>query len=128
MNIKLMISIALLLLSSFARADYAGEWTQEMVIAAAQDSNVLLLDVRSEQEFVAGRVPGAKHIPYDALDTQLVELEAYRDKKIVLYCHSGRRASIAESYLSQQGFTQLYHLKGDMQAWNEKGLIQERGD
>jgi phage shock protein E len=125
MKFNWQICLCLLSWLSLAQADYAGVWTQEMAVSAAQDSEVLLLDVRSEQEFASGRVPGAKNIPYDELEARLSELRAYSDKTVVLYCHSGRRASIAESYLSANGFTQLYHLQGDMQAWNAKGLAQE---
>jgi phage shock protein E len=90
----------------------------ELVDALAKkDADVVVLDVRTPEEFAAGHVPGARNIPHGQLASRLAELADARDKKIVLYCRSGRRASIAEGVLKEAGFTQLRHLEGDFPAW-----------
>src|SRR5688572_18773250 len=83
----------------------------------ARDPNVLVLDVRSIGEFEAGHVPGAKHIPHDALASRLPELAASRDQEIVVYCRSGRRSALAEDILRGAGFTKVKHLEGDYPGW-----------
>lgn len=70
-------------------------------IAAAPDS-AFLLDVRTEQEFGLGHIPGAINIPVDALRSRLDELP--RDRAITAYCQVGQRGYLATRILMQAGF------------------------
>jgi rhodanese-related sulfurtransferase len=83
------------------------------------DDSAYVLDVRSPEEYAAGHVPGAVNIPYDQIASRLAEVP--KDKDVVLYCKSGRRAGIAAEVLANQGYTRLQHLEGDIVAWMEKG-------
>jgi phage shock protein E len=74
-----------------------------------------VLDVRAPEEFVTGHVPGAANIPYDQVATRLAEVP--KDKDVVLYCRSGRRAALAAEVLAANGYTRLKYLEGDMPAW-----------
>jgi rhodanese-related sulfurtransferase len=74
-------------------------------------SGAVLLDVRTLQEYEAGRIPGARLIPFDQLAARSGELPA-KDRPIVLYCRSGRRTGLAASTLTELGYTAVY----DMQA------------
>jgi len=78
-----------------------------------------VLDVRAPEEFVSGHVPGAVNIPHDQVAARLAEVP--KDKEVVLYCRSGRRAAMAAEVLAANGYTRLKHLEGDMPAWVEKG-------
>ncbi len=84
-----------------------------------KDQDVVVLDVRTPEEFAAGHVPGAKNIPVDQLPNRLAELAGAKDKEVVVYCRSGRRAETALTTLSTQGFTRLRHLDGDMIKWEQ---------
>lgn len=81
------------------------------------DAKLVVLDVRTPEEFAAGHVPGARNIPHDALAARVAELESVRDSDIVVYCRSGRRSQIAIETLTAKGFTRLGHLNGDFLAW-----------
>ena len=83
------------------------------------DESTYVLDVRSPEEYAAGHVPGAVNIPYDQMASRIAEVP--RDKDVVLYCKSGRRAGIAAEALASQGYDRLQHLEGDIVAWVEKG-------
>lgn len=83
----------------------------------------LILDVRSSEEYAEGHIPGAMNIPFDQLGARLAEIGAYKDKDIVLYCKSGRRAGIAANTLRVAGFSKLLHLEGDMNAWLSNGNL-----
>ncbi|MCM2311427.1 MAG: rhodanese-like domain-containing protein, partial [Steroidobacteraceae bacterium] len=74
-----------------------------------------VLDVRTPGEYVAGHVPGAVNIPHDQLATRLAEVP--KDKDVVLYCRSGKRAAMAGDVLADSGYTRLQHLEGDILAW-----------
>jgi len=78
-----------------------------------------VLDVRSPEEYASGHVPGAVNIPYDQIAARMAEVP--KDKDVVLYCKSGRRAGIAAEVLAGQGYTRLQHLEGDIVAWVDKG-------
>lgn len=61
-----------------------------------------LLDVRTPQEYAAGHAEGAINIPFDQLSSRLAEVA--KDKKVVVYCQSGRRSGIAASTLKQNNY------------------------
>lgn len=81
--------------------------------------HLFVLDVRTPQEYAEGHVPGAVNVPHDQLASRLAEVP--KDKDVVLYCKSGRRAGIAAEVLAANGYQRLSHLEGDMPAWIEKG-------
>ena len=91
-----------------------------------QDATLLVLDVRTPEEYAAGHVPGAINIPYTHLPARIAEIAGADEKDIVLYCVSGRRAAIAAERLQANGFTRLLHLQGDMPKWQEKKLPVEK--
>ncbi|MDO6354070.1 FAD-dependent oxidoreductase [Caloramator sp. CAR-1] len=72
-----------------------------------EDSNEpLIVDVRTEEEFSYGAVPGAINIPLDELKYRIDEL-GRKDRKIILYCASGARSAYAVQILRAYGFTNL---------------------
>lgn len=91
---------------------------------AKHPQHLLVLDVRSPEEFKEGHVPGAVNIPYDQMASRLGDVP--KDKDLVLYCRSGRRVGIAAEVLAANGYTRLSHLEGDMPAWVEKGRPVEK--
>jgi rhodanese-related sulfurtransferase len=95
--------------------------TQEQLLEHlnGHPDHLFVLDVRTPQEFAEGHVPGAVNVPYDQVASRLAEVP--KDKDIVLYCRSGRRAGLAADVLAASGYTRLSHLEGDMPAWIEKG-------
>jgi rhodanese-related sulfurtransferase len=102
-----------------AAAEAAPRISQADLLARLEkkDAGVVVLDVRTPDEFAAGHVPGARNVSHDQLAARLGELDALRDKDVVLYCRSGRRTALAEDVLRKAGFTKLLHLDGDYLAW-----------
>jgi phage shock protein E len=85
-----------------------------------QDASMIILDVRTPEEFAAGHIPGAINIPYTHLPARASELADAGDKDIVLYCATGVRSERAAERMREHGYTRLLHLDGDMKAWEEK--------
>ena len=81
--------------------------------------HLFVLDVRTPEEFAAGHVPGAVNISHEQLAARLAEVP--KDKDVVLYCRSGKRAGMAADVLRANGYTRLSQLEGDMQAWSANG-------
>jgi len=95
---------------------------QELLKQMAAKEDILILDVRTTGEFSSGHIPGAFHLDHREIESRLKEIEAYRDRPVIVYCHSGVRAGMVESYLVEQQFTQVMHLEGDWSAWKENSL------
>jgi rhodanese-related sulfurtransferase len=85
-----------------------------------KDPTMVILDVRTPEEYAAGHVPGAINIPYTHLPARISEVADAADKDIVVYCTVGVRAEKGAERLRENGFTRLLHLDGDMKAWEEK--------
>ena len=85
-----------------------------------KDASMIVLDVRSPEEYAAGHIPGAINIPYTHLPARISDLPDTTDKDIVLYCTVGIRAERGAERLRENGFTRLLHLDGDMKVWQEK--------
>jgi rhodanese-related sulfurtransferase len=98
----------------------------ELLAALKTDQKILVLDVRSEEEYDSGHVPGARNIPHDQLASRIEEIRVVEAERIVVYCESGRRAGKAAAALQQAGFENVEHLSGDMKAWRNQKLPMKR--
>jgi rhodanese-related sulfurtransferase len=78
-----------------------------------------LLDVREDDEWAAGHIDGAQHIPLGALGDRLAELPT--DRPIVAVCRSGSRSAAAVRGLRQLGYA-AENLDGGATAWSRAGL------
>jgi hydroxyacylglutathione hydrolase len=101
-----------------------GEWTVHELNEHKDDENLVVLDVRGDDEYQNGKVPGAQHIYVPHLEEHLDELE--QNKTIVTYCGSGYRASIAASILQKHGFENVINVPGSWLAWKAAGLPVEQ--
>ena len=90
-----------------------------------QGTAPLILDVRSSAEYAAGHIPGAINIDYRDIPEQLNVLRNLNSNsnssEIVVYCEKGVRADIADTLLTDSGFTSI-QLDGSMSAWRAAGL------
>ena len=74
--------------------------------------DVLFLDVRSRAEYRSGHARGAVHIPVGEVTDRADELNAHRDRRILVYCLSGHRAGNAVRTLRAQGFSKVENAGG----------------
>jgi phage shock protein E len=114
-----LVAAAAVSFAAFADGEVA-PISQDAFVAlpASGDAAPFVLDVRSPEEYIAGHVPGAVNIPHDQVAARLAEVP--KDKDVVLYCRSGRRAGMAAEVLAANGYTRLKHLEGDMLGWQEE--------
>ncbi|MFZ5650577.1 MAG: rhodanese-like domain-containing protein [Bacillota bacterium] len=86
--------------------------------------NLFLLDVREPYELEeTGYIPGAVNIPTGQVAEKISDLP--KDKKLVIYCRSGRRSAEAAKFLSGKGYGNVYNLEGGILDWPyEKGKIK----
>ena len=80
----------------------------------------LLLDVRESHELDICKLPFKWHIPLGELRFHLDDLEAEKDKDIVVYCRTGKRSHMAVEFLMEAGFSKIKNLKGGVHAWSDE--------
>ena len=81
---------------------------------------VRLLDVRGVGEMAQGMIPNAEKLPLHTLPARLNEIDS--DELTVLYCRSGARSAQGVGFMAQQGFDNVYNLRGGIIAWAQKGM------
>lgn len=84
----------------------------------------VLIDVREADEYAAGHLPGAIHIPRGVLEFRMnkaPELER-RHAKLVLYCLTGGRAALAACALQDMGYLHVQVVAGGYEGWLAAGL------
>ncbi len=79
-----------------------------------------LLDVRNPGEHAFAAIPGSRLIPLGELSERTDELEDWRDREVVVYCHHGIRSAHAIVLLRTAGFTRLTNLSGGIDRWSEE--------
>ena len=77
----------------------------------AKTEGAVLLDVRSEQEYKNGHVPGSKNIPLPSID-EVTFMAEDMDTPLFVYCHSGARSRQAASLLEYKGYTNVKNIGG----------------
>jgi rhodanese-related sulfurtransferase len=90
------------------------EWAAQL----EQDSNAVILDVRTEQEIEEGYIPNAKHIDIYLGQGFVEELEKLdKSKNYYVYCRSGNRSGQACAIMDSLGFGNAYNLQGGFMNW-----------
>lgn len=86
-----------------------------------------LIDVRNDDEWSQGHIPGATHIPLGHLLEAIAAQRLASDAPIVVQCQAGARSSIAASVLQREGFTNVRNLVGGFTAWVNSGQGTQQG-
>jgi rhodanese-related sulfurtransferase len=99
--------------------------TRQVHDLMTKDTNLFLIDVRSEEEYTSetGHLHGAHLIPVDELESRIAEVPP--SKKVIAYCHSGRRSAQAAEILSKQGI-RASTMDGGIVQWQNEGFEVER--
>ena len=101
------------------RPAYKNATVDEAQQLIQQNGDLIILDVRNQQEYDSGHIPNAILIPVSELDGRLGELD--KAKAILVYCRSGVRSAQASQLLGDNGFSEVYNLEGGIVAWEEAG-------
>lgn len=95
-------------------------------IVESPPAGLVVLDIRTPEEFAAGHLAGAINVDYyaDDFEDQLADLDL--DVPYVMYCNSGNRSANALPVMDSLGFQEVYELEGGIQAWFASGLPLEQ--
>ncbi len=76
------------------------------------DLPLLVLDVRTAEEYEELHIPGAVLLPLDEIETSYEEMLPEKEQVILVYCRSGRRSKIASEFLTEAGYTNILEFGG----------------
>src|SRR5215468_4122351 len=85
-----------------------------------------LVDVREQDEWQRGQLPGARHLGKGIIERDVEAAIPDRDAPIVLYCGGGYRSALAADALGQMGYTRVASMWGGWRAWTGAGLPVQR--
>jgi molybdopterin/thiamine biosynthesis adenylyltransferase/rhodanese-related sulfurtransferase len=86
------------------------------------DEGVAVIDVRETEEFAAGHLPGAKHVPRSYLETRIEGVVPDRSTQVILYCASGNRSAYAARTLGEElGYEHVRSMTGGITLWKDRG-------
>lgn len=88
---------------------------KQLINMKKESSRIIILDVRSVQEYIEGHINGAILIPLFELDQKAEQLLKDKKQTIIVYCKSGIRSIKAIEILIKKGYTNLYNLDGGIE-------------
>jgi rhodanese-related sulfurtransferase len=86
----------------------------------------LLVDVREDNEWVKGHLPGARHMGRGVIERDIETSVPETGTKLVLYCGGGFRSALVADNLQKMGYTNVESMDGGWRGWTEAGLPTER--
>ena len=98
------------------------ELEPERVAELVSSGEAELVDVRTDGEYEAGHVAGARHVPFEELTARSAELDS--ERPLVLYCRSGGRSGAAAQAFNASGW-ETHTMAGGLLEWAERGLPLE---
>jgi rhodanese-related sulfurtransferase len=82
----------------------------------------LLVDVREDNEWAKGHLPGAVHLGKGIIERDIEQRVPDTSSKVILYCGGGFRSALAAENLQKMGYTNVESMDGGWKGWVEAGL------
>jgi rhodanese-related sulfurtransferase len=87
----------------------------------------VLVDVREDNEWANGHLPGAVHLGKGIIERDIVQRVPDTNAKIILYCGGGFRSALAAENLQKMGYANVESMDGGWKGWVEAGLPTAKG-
>jgi uncharacterized membrane protein YdjX (TVP38/TMEM64 family)/rhodanese-related sulfurtransferase len=132
-----LIALALLAAITFLprlvrrlRGQEQPKWIEvdELASLLKEGPSIALIDVRGVDEFTGplGHIADAANLPVGELPKRLAEINALKERPVILVCRTDKRSATAATLLRNAGFRDVGVLRGGMEQWNQKGLPVDR--
>lgn len=135
MALVVLLAVSLFATVSFAKtpqelvaelgADMEHMSAMELEMEMAFGEEFLIIDVRTSDEFAAGRIPGSVHVNFGILFFRAGSYIPDKDAMVIISCQSGARSVIAASILQELGYTNVVNLSGGFRNWMDSGYEVE---
>ena len=112
----LLLLLLLMLLAGCGKSTTDGSYqqiTQEAAKEMMDAQEVIILDVREQNEYDSGHTPGAVLLPVGTIDENTAaQVIPEKDSTVLVYCRSGNRSKTASSELAKLGYANIYEFGG----------------
>ena len=98
----------------------------EVAARIARGDALTLVDVREDDEWRAGHVPGAIHIGKGVIERDVETKLPNTAAEIILYCGGGFRSALAADQLAKMGYTNVLSMDGGMRGWRAANLPESK--
>jgi sulfur-carrier protein adenylyltransferase/sulfurtransferase len=96
------------------------------VVREQSNNGAVIIDVRETDEFGAGHIPGARHVPKSYLESRIESAAPDRSQHVILYCQSGNRSAwAARTLLDDLGYEHVESMLGGITLWKDRGYDVE---
>ncbi|MDI9541127.1 MAG: rhodanese-like domain-containing protein [Bacillota bacterium] len=112
----LFILLALLTGCNENRATYVSISTDKAVEMMETESDYIILDVRTVDEYNSGHIKGAINYPNENINDAVLDILTDKDQLIFVYCRSGNRSKAASQKLANMGYTNIVEI-GGINSW-----------
>ena len=112
------------LIARLVRPGQEVETSQAVQLINRRDA--VVIDVRDAEEYKAGHITNARHIPAGELGARVKELEKVKTKPIIVVCARGNRSAAAAAQLRKLGFAEVLSLRGGIAAWQQANMPLEK--
>lgn len=92
----------------------------------SKGEQLLLVDVREESEWTAGRIPGAMRLGKGIIERDVETVLPDAKQEMILYCGGGYRSALAADNLQKMGYENVWSMDGGFRGWSEAGLPIEK--
>ena len=90
-------------------------------------NGAVVVDVREPEEWAAGHIPGAKHVPKSYLESRIEGAAPDRSQHLILYCASGNRSAWAtRTLVDDLGYEHVESMTGGFTLWKDRGYEVEQ--
>lgn len=113
-KISFFLLLIILVLTACGNTGYKNVSTEDAK-QLIDNNEIVVLDVRTPDEFQGGHIPNATLIPLQELENRLNEID--KGKTYLVVCRSGNRSAQASEILSSNGFENIYNMTGGMNNW-----------
>ena len=104
-------------MSSHPQPDLPLEVTVQETKQRLDENQIELIDCREQDEHQRVHIEGATLIPMSEMQDRVAELDAIKDKHIVVHCHLGGRSMQVTQWLRQRGAEKVQSMAGGIDAW-----------
>ena len=113
-RVLLLLVVLLFLMGCAAPVEdgYRQIGMNEAVSLMEEETEYIILDVRTPEEFVQRHIPGAINVPNEIIETQALSQLPDKDQLILVYCRSGNRSKQASEKLVALGYTNVVEFGG----------------
>lgn len=99
----------------------------QQLVDLVNRENAVVLDVRDRKEFDEGHIANAVNIPHGSLASRIAELNAYKERPIIVACKMGQHSGAVGTTLRKNGFEHVTRLSGGVSEWRNQNLPVVKG-